>query len=266
MQTVLTGAAGGIGRAIADRLSAAGHDVLALDRRDDALGDLPAAVETEAVDLTDAEAVETALAGVDPDALITAAGWYELGALEECSPARLRRHVEANLLTVHTVVFALASRLRRRNGRIVVVGSLVGRVSLPYHGAYSASKAGLAGYVGSLRRELADRGVDVSLVEPGPVATGLNERASDALEGRTDSAYRAAYDAFEGYRPESASSQAVADAAVTAATAPDPDPRYPVGTRARLLPVLQWLLPASVFDTLVAAGMPDGLLGRLIDG
>ncbi|MEF8780921.1 MAG: SDR family NAD(P)-dependent oxidoreductase [Haloferacaceae archaeon] len=265
MRVLVAGAAGGIGSSVVRRLIRQGHDVVGVDRDRDGLAALPAPVETRAVDLADERAVRDRLGEPAVDAVVSAVGWYELGALEDCPPAELRRHLDANLVAVHAAVRATLPAVRRRDGRIVVVGSVVGRVSLPFHGAYAAGKAGLHGYVDALRRELDGRGVDVSLVEPGPVRTGLNERAAAGLEGNADSPYAREYDQFRGYSPASVTPDAVASRIEAALTAPDPRARYPVGRRARWLPRLAWLLPPPVFDRLVRAGLPGGVLGRLID-
>lgn len=262
MRVVLTGVAGGIGRRVARRLVERGHSVVGVDRRP--TEPLAAAVETHTVDLTDEAAVQELLAGVECDGLVTAAGWYEIGALEDCSPAELRRHLEANLLTTHTAVHAALPTLRRRQGRIVVVGSTAGSVPLPYHGAYSTAKAGLHGYTDVLRRELSPHGVETVLVEPGPTRTGLNERAARAVEGR-EGPYTDVYEQFREYSPRSVAPGTVADSVVTALTVDEPRARYRVGARARWLPRLATMLPTGVFDRLVRAGLPGGVLGRLID-
>jgi NAD(P)-dependent dehydrogenase (short-subunit alcohol dehydrogenase family) len=265
MRVVLTGGAGELGRRAVTRLVDDGHDVLAVDRDDDGLADLPNAAETRAVDLRDESAVEETLADVESDAVLSAVGWYELAALEDCPPDALREHLEMNLLAVHTPIRALLPAIRRREGRIAIVGSMVGSVPLPYHGAYSAAKAGLDGYTTSLRRELGPRGVDVSLVEPGPVRTGFNERASEALDRIEDSAYDEQYRAFESYSPDATDPEAVVDAMVAAVTDDDPKARYRVSARSRWLPRLQAMLPPALYDRLIRSGLPGGLLHRLVE-
>ncbi len=278
MRIVLTGAAGGIGRRVAKTLVDDGHDLVALDRAEPALNALPDAVDTRVVDLTDADATAGALAEVAADAVVTCAGWYAIGALEDCPPARFREHLDANLGAVHNAVHPLLPTLRSRTGRIVLVGSMAGSVPLPFHGGYSAAKAGVSGYADVLRRELAEHDVDVSLVEPGPTATGLNERAAAALTTATDersatderddgqeTAYAAAYRAFDSYAPNAVDPETVADRVVTATTTADPRARYRVSARARWLPRLGAVLPTAIFDRIVRAGMPDGWLGRWID-
>ncbi len=267
MRVVVTGAAGGIGSGVAETLDARGHDVIALDHDAERLTDLSDAIETKALDLRDGDAVRESLAGCDLDVVITCAGGYELAALEDTTPESFRRQLETNLTTVHTVVRATASSIRERNGRIVVVGSMVGSVALPYHGPYSAAKAGVRGYTEALRRELEPRGPTVALVEPGPVRTGLNERATAGLRSLSDagSAYAEDYRDFEAYTPAATDVDAVVGTVVTAATTDRPRTRYRVSHRARWLPRVAAVLPDRLYDRLVRLGLPGGLLGRLID-
>lgn len=265
MRVVIAGGAGGLGRRAVTRLIEADHSVIALDRDERGLAALPDQVDCRTVDLTDQEAAEASLADVELDVFLSAVGWYELGALEDCPPESLREHLEANLLAVHTPLRALLPELRRREGRVVIVGSMVGSVPLPYHGAYSASKAGLDGYTESLRQELRPHGVDVSLIEPGPVRTGFNERATEALDRKENSPYAGQYRAFESYSPDSTDPETVVDAMVDAATGEEPQARYRVSSRARWLPRLRWILPPAIYDRLVRSGLPGGLLHRLIE-
>ncbi len=279
MRVVVTGAAGGIGSGVTERLVERGHDVLGLDRDPARLAQLPDSVETHVLDLTDGAAVQETLAGEPVDVLVTCAGGYEIAAVEDTTPDALRRQLETNLTTVHTVVRATAPTIRARDGRVVVVGSMLGAVALPYHGAYSAAKAGLRGYTDTLRRELEPRGATVALVEPGPVRTGFNERAADGIRQRTgsargadtggdrrmESAYADEYRAFESYTPAATDIETVVETVVTAATTERPRTRYRVSRRATWLPRLAVVLPDRLYDRLVHAGLPNGLLGRLID-
>jgi short-subunit dehydrogenase len=285
MHVLVTGAAGGIGGGVARSLAAAGHDVLGVDRDAEGLAALPDAVETAVADLRDEAAVRDLLADRPLDAIVSCVGGYEIASVEDTSAEAFRRQVETNLTAVHVTVAAALPTLRERGGRVVVVGSMVGSVALPYHGAYSAAKAGLDGYVDALRREVAPRGVDVALVEPGPVPTGFNERAAAAVvsaggkeasgeeaggaeksgEGAGDeSPYADAYRAFEGYSPAATDVETVVERVVTVTTADRPRTRYRVSRRARWLPRLARVLPDRLYDRLVRAGLPGGLLWRLL--
>lgn len=291
MHILVTGAAGGIGGGVARTLAAAGHEVIGVDRDADGLAALPDAVETHVLDLRDADAVLDLLADRPLDRVVSCVGDYEVAALEDTTVESFRDQLDTNLTAVHTVVRATLPSLRERDGRLVVVGSMLGTVSLPYHGAYSAAKAGLRGYVDALRREMEPRGVTVAFVEPGPVPTGFNERAApeigsvpesntvargrdaavaaDAAEERSrtvaESPYLDAYRAFADYSPAASDVETVVERVVVAATTDRPRARYRVSRRATWLPRLAAVLPDRLYDRLIRAGLPGGILGRLID-
>ncbi|MEM4780146.1 MAG: SDR family NAD(P)-dependent oxidoreductase [Halalkalicoccus sp.] len=258
MRVLVSGAAGGIGRETVLRLREQ-HEVIALDR--DERVEAIRGVDARVVDATDARAVRETIAPIDLDAVVTCVGSYELGALEDQPPAAFANQFETNVLGTHTVVHAALPSLRERAGRVAIVGSLLGRVALPYHGPYAASKHALVGYADALRREHAR--VSVSLIEPGPVATGLNERARAALDSE-GSAHGEAYRTLLDHPSRSATTpEAVAGVIVEALTAERPRHCYRVSLRARLLPWLRALLPTRLFDRIVRSGT-TGLLSQPI--
>jgi 3-hydroxybutyrate dehydrogenase len=175
---LVTGAAGGIGRAIAERLAADGWDVLAADVAPDENG--PG--EPFAADLTTREgnraAVEAALERFGRlDALIPNAGFQHVSPVEEFDEDRW----DALLALLLTSPFLLAryawSALRASgNGRIVVVASVHGLVASPFKAGYVAAKHGVLGLVKTLALEGAEQGIRASAVCPGYVRTPLVER------------------------------------------------------------------------------------------
>ena len=270
MRVLVTGAAGRIGGGVARILATADHDVIGVDRDAAGLAALPEAAETHALDLRDGDAVDALLADRELDRVVSCVGGYEIAAVEDTTVESFRRQLDTNLTAVHTVVRAALPSIRERGGRIVVVGSMVGSTALPYHGAYSAAKAGLRGYADALRREIEPCGATVAFVEPGPVPTGFNERAAARLAERTADAdcegpYADAYRAFEGYSPAATDLETVVDRVVVAATADRPRAVYRVSRRARWLPRLAAVLPDRLYDRLIRSGLPGGVLGRLID-
>ncbi|WP_168654262.1 MULTISPECIES: SDR family oxidoreductase [Halorubrum] len=268
MRVLVTGAAGGIGGGVVGTLAAAGHEVIGLDRDADGLAALPDSVETHALDLRDGAAVAELLSDRDLDRVVSCVGGYEIAAVEDTTPDAFRRQLDTNLTAVHTVVRAALPALRERSGRAVVVGSMVGSTALPYHGAYSAAKAGLRGYVDALRREVEPHGVTVAFVEPGPVPTGFNERAAAGITERradADGPYADAYRDFEGYAPAATDRETVVEAVADAVTTDRPRAVTRVSRRARWLPRFAAVIPDRLYDRLVRAGLPGGVLGRLID-
>jgi NAD(P)-dependent dehydrogenase (short-subunit alcohol dehydrogenase family) len=274
LRVLVTGGASGIGRATVRRLRARGHDVVVLDSDAAALERLPDDVATHVCDVTDDEAVRERVAAVAADgidALVPCAGVYELGAVEDVPAATVERQFDVNVFGVLSVVRAALPALRESGGRIVTVASVLGRVTLPYHGVYGATKHAIEALSDALRVELEPHGVRVAIVEPGPVRTGFNERAKAGLDRYDETPYAATYrDVRTGFDPGGVAPERVADTVVTAVEAADPKARYPVTWQARLLPLLRTLLPTWAFDRLVRTeveraglvGTVRGLLGR----
>jgi 2-hydroxycyclohexanecarboxyl-CoA dehydrogenase len=192
----VTGAGGGIGRAIARRLAARDVAVGVTDR--DAAA--AAAVATEILaqggkavaaeaDVTRADTLEAALAivegGLGPvDVLVNNAGWDRLEPFMENDPALWDRLIAINLkgpLWATRVV--LAGMLERRAGRVVNVASDAGRVGSLGEVVYSACKAGVIGFTKALARETARRGITVNCVCPGPTETALLDEVRGSERG-----------------------------------------------------------------------------------
>jgi 3-oxoacyl-[acyl-carrier protein] reductase len=161
---IVSGAAGGLGAPIAERLSADGFSVAGFDRE---------------VDVTDAAAVRSFVAGVEsdvgpPSVVVTAAGVQRTGPSELVDPEDWAHVLEVNLTgTWNVIQAALPGMLDRRSGRIVTISSEVGMGGLPGYAAYAASKGGVIGLTKALARELAPRGISVNSVAPGPIEAGM---------------------------------------------------------------------------------------------
>lgn len=262
--TLVTGAASGIGRDAALRLAAAGHRVLAGDRRPDALAALAAQgpVEPLALDVTDADSLEAACveverrtAGAGLDVLVNSAGYALPGPLEALTEADLRAQFDTNVFGLLAVTRTFLPQMRERGaGRVVNIGSLMGRVTMPLLGAYNASKAAVAALTEALRMELAPFGVQVVLVEPGAIRSQFAAQALARLAPYRDpdSPYAAALASSDHvwarvYR-FAAAPTAVSRVIERAATAPRPAPRYVVPTLYRLLPAALAVTPHRVAD------------------
>jgi 3-oxoacyl-[acyl-carrier protein] reductase len=187
-QTALvTGASRGIGRAIARRL-AGSHDIIAVARSADELATLAREIEGDGgccrpipLDITDASAVERALADVDAQVLVNNAGTATMKPMVELTLDEWRRMVELNLNALFYVTrMVLPGMLARRAGFIVNIGSLAGRSSFVGGTCYSATKHAVIGFTESLLLEVRDSGVRVSVVMPGSVATGFSGGTADA--------------------------------------------------------------------------------------
>lgn len=184
MKTVLiTGASGGMGRAICQRLTAQGFHVYALDRKPLELPDIP----FFSCDLRQEDGAAAALAWFQAqesrlDAIVHAAGVYDLDSLVEMDEARFRRIFEVNVFAA-CHVNRLFTPMMTAGSRIVFITSELAPLHpLPFTGIYAVTKKALEAIASSLRTELALREIAVSIVRPGAVATPLLGDSTRALD------------------------------------------------------------------------------------
>lgn len=184
---VVTGAAGGIGSALCLRFAEKGANVVAVDKDADGLARLGKQVSLGAsltVDLTDAEDTTRALGGLlSVDVLVNNAGVTALGPVDEIPVAAVEHVIDVNLIGSVNATRAVLCSLIARQGRIGVLSSVAGFAPLLHRTAYSASKHALHGFFESLRVEVADRGVSVTMVCPAFADTGIESRAVARSDG-----------------------------------------------------------------------------------
>lgn len=195
---LVTGASSGIGAATALRLAADGWQVVAAARRLDRLGELAAqhpSIRPCALDVTDPRSVEQ-LADAVPEChllVANAGGAFDLAALQDADADTWARTYDVNVLgVVRTVQAMLPALVAAGGGHVVLTGSTAGRWAYEGGGGYTAAKHALVALRQTLRLETVDRGVRVSEVAPGMVATeefslvrfaGDQERAAAVYEG-----------------------------------------------------------------------------------
>ena len=176
-RVLVTGAAGGIGQETCAALRSAGAHVIAADLDASALG--PHAEEHLALDVTDDASVAQVVGGLGPlDGLVLSHGVTSLGPAAETPMSAVDRVLSVNLRGAISVTQAALPGLIERRGRIAVLSSVSGFAPLVNRTAYSASKHGIHGYFESLRAEVSDAGVSVTIVAPSFVATGIEQRAA----------------------------------------------------------------------------------------
>jgi len=258
MRSVLvTGASTGIGAATVAELVSRGFRVWAGVRGEDAAARLADehgdSVRLLRLDVTDAAAVaaagEQVTAAGPLHGLVNNAGVALPGPLEFLPVAAVREQLEVNLLGQLAVTQAMLPALRAAAGRIVMVGSIGGRIAAPMLGAYHASKFGLVGLTDTLRAELAPWHIRVILIEPGAIATPIWSRGAataDRLEGQLPAKARDLYAGQIAQARKNATRSArnglppaaVAAVVARALTTPRPRPRYLVGRDAQVASVI----------------------------
>ncbi|MEF8906447.1 MAG: SDR family oxidoreductase [Haloarculaceae archaeon] len=246
---LITGASSGIGRATAAAFLRRDWRVYATARDTDDVADLAdAGCATARLDVTDDDAVDRVVDRVVDetgriDCLVNNAGYAQYGPVEDVPVDALHDQFDVNVYGAHRMVRAVLPHMRRRRrGTVVNVSSPQGRVASAGMGAYAASKAALESLSDSLRVEAAAYDIEVVLVEPGPVRTAFGNRADDELlrlERRGN--YESVYDLITDSNLLASSGDTglhpseVAHVIVDAASTSDPDPRYVVGSTARLV-------------------------------
>ncbi len=184
---IITGCSSGIGYHCASMLSKRpGYRVFATARKAEDVARLKGqGLESVQLDLAEEQSVDEAFAeimqrtGNQLYALFNNGAYGQPGAVEDLSRAVLREQFETNLFGTHQLT-RLAIRVMRAqggHGRIVQDSSVLGFVSLAMRGAYSASKYALEGLSDTLRLELADTDIHVSLIEPGPIESKFRHNA-----------------------------------------------------------------------------------------
>ena len=263
---LITGCSSGIGRAAAHAFLDEGWTVYATARNPadiEALGE--AGCEIATLDVTEQDDVDRVVDRVLDeegaiDALINNAGYGQFGPIEDVTTERVHEQFDVNVYGPHRLIRAVLPAMRReRDGTIVNVSSVAGRVSMPGGGVYSGSKFAVEAMSDALRNEVGDLGIDVVVVEPGPVKTNFSDRAAseadpEEREGieRTE-AYDEFYAMFEdtqligGDGPGSVEPELVANAIYDAASATRPPARVQPGTVARV-GVLARFLPDALLD------------------
>jgi NAD(P)-dependent dehydrogenase (short-subunit alcohol dehydrogenase family) len=262
---VVTGAASGIGRATALDLAAHGFDVIATARTAEKAATLDAEagrrhlrLRTVTLDVADAESCVRAFTHIaamtdgGPWAVVNNAEIALPGAVEHVDDDDARLQLEVNLLAPARIArLVLPAMRQRRDGRIINISSLGGRVTTPFLGWYCASKQGLEALTDALRIEVARFGVRVVLVEPGALGAGGWQRGVPTVPNRDRSPYRDLHEPTDGAVrrvPTLADPVPVARTVRHALLTRHPRARYLVGTEAHTGALFDALTPTVVSD------------------
>jgi short-subunit dehydrogenase len=263
---LITGCSTGIGRATAEHLARRGWTVYATARRPESIQDLAGAgCRILALDVCDEGSIRAAVGAVEQaegavGVLINNAGYGQEGAFEATPMTEIRRQFETNVFgLVRLTQLSLPGMRRQRWGKIVNLSSMGGKLTLPGGAFYHATKHAVEALSDALRFEVRGFGVDVIVIEPGPIKTRFGDTAVQSIEAPSggDGAYIAfneqlavkIKEAYEGPMGRfAAGPEAVALVIEKAITASRPATRYTVTAAARILMGLRRVLPDRAFD------------------
>ena len=272
---LITGCSTGIGRATALRLAKAGHTVYATARKVEAIQDLAAAgCKVLALDVCDEASMRAAVATVEAEqgavgVLVNNAGYGSEGPVEEVPMSEVRRQFETNVFGLVQLTKLVLPGMRKQGfGEVVNLSSMGGRMTLPGGGFYHATKYAVEAISDALRFEVQGFGIDVVIIEPGPIKTEFGDTAIArvAALGGADSPYkdflavlqRQIRDAYEGPMGRlAADADAVAQAIESAITASRPKTRYVITAAAHVMMSLRRWLGDRGWDAMMRTQFPQ---------
>lgn len=270
---LITGCSSGIGLDAARTLHARGWQVFATCRKPEDVARLRAeGLNSLPLDYTDTPGMHATLAevlrqtGGRLDALFNNGAFACPGAVEDLPTDALRAIFETNLFGYHELTRAVIPVMRRQgHGRIINCSSVLGLVGVKWRGAYVATKFAMEGLSDVLRLEMQGTGIEVILIEPGPIGTKIRENAIPHFERWIDWRSSARRDEYEPlldrlYKPATKKDAfelpcaAVTAKLIHAIEAPRPRARYYVTTPTYLMGFLRRLLPTRALDAVVRRG------------
>ena len=183
MKILITGAATGIGRDSAIELARRGHEIILTGKNEKQLEKVKPLIikeglkiKFEVIDVRKEEDLQK-ISEYKPDVLINNAAIGESGPISEEPMERMEKIIKTNLIPyIRGSQIAAKYMLPKKEGRIILVGSTGGKMTMPYMAAYNMTKYAIESLADGLREELEPKGIYVSLIEPGKINTGFNQR------------------------------------------------------------------------------------------
>lgn len=263
----ITGCSTGIGLEAAKTLHGRGYQVFASARHTDDVEKLKA-LDMPAVqcDVSDSDSIDRAVeqvlqtTGGTLDALFNNAGYGQMGAMEDISREAMRKQFETNVFGLLELTNKIIPVMRKQgHGRIINVSSVLGLVSMPYRGAYNASKYAVEALSDAMRIELRPDNIQVSLIEPGPIVSQFRntaivqtEQQIDELQSQHKQHYLKMKQEAENMTKDNSmftlTPEAVIKKVIHALESPKPKARYFVTKATYLMVGLKWLLPIRAMD------------------
>ena len=194
IRTVLiTGCSSGIGLCLAHGLRSAGYHVFATARQEEDIINLKKlGFDAFLLDLASSNSIRSAISEIYQKtdslyALINNGAYGQAGALEDISRAALEKQFQVNVFGWHELTNLVLPSMKERNiGRVVYISSVLGFVAMPFRGPYVASKFAIEGLVDTLRLELKQTNIKLSLIQPGPIESKFRQNALLAFKENVD--------------------------------------------------------------------------------
>lgn len=252
---LITGCSSGIGRATAAAFLDEEWEVFATAADEASITELADdGCRTDTLDVTSDEDVERVVDRIEAeterlDCVVNNAGFAQYGPLEDVPVERLHEQFDVNVYGPHRLARKALPLMRTQgDGTIINVSSAYGQLATPGAGPYAGSKFALEAMSDTLRAEVADLGLDVVVVQPGPVTTELGRKENlNVADLERTREYEWVYDAIEDATiaadslPFAIEPETVATVIHDAAAMSDPEPRYPVGQFASLIRYSRYL-------------------------
>lgn len=260
---LITGCSSGIGRHCALALSQKGYEVLATARK---LADVESlsnlGLKAFQLDLADSDSIKSAVKQILEHtnhqlfALFNNAGFGQPGAIEDLTRDMMRAQFETNVFGTMELTNLILPVMRKQGyGRIIQTSSVLGLISLPFRGAYNASKYALEGFTDTLRLELNPTNIYVSLIEPGAIKSAFRDNAYEKFLRDIDkdiSPFARTYHEFEMNDPPfMLGPEAIEKALLHALEAKRPKARYYITLPTHLFGFLKRLLPTALLDKIL---------------
>jgi short-subunit dehydrogenase len=271
---LITGCSSGIGLCAAQTLQKRGYQVFATARKDQDVENLKSqGIESLYMDMEDPASIQQGVntvlekTGGTLDALFNNAGYGVPGAVEDLTLAMLRKQFETNVFGPIELTNLIMPVMRKQgHGRIILNTSILGVITMPYRGAYNASKFALEAFSSTLRQECRGSPIFISIIAPGPIKTRFRDNAAksyhETLENKP-SVHESAYQNMQKHFDEPPKSEialtsppeAVVAKLIHALESPRPKTRYYIGLPAHLFAFLRRILPDAALDWVVAQSL-----------
>ncbi len=269
MRSVLiTGCSSGIGLCLALGLKKAGYRVFATARKSNDVEKLKQlGFKSHQLDLTSSESIKLAMSEIYSQTdtlygLIHNGAYGQVGALEDISREVLEDQFQANFFGWHELTNLVLPVMRKNNsGRVIYLSSVLGFVAMPFRGPYNASKFAIEGLVDTLRLELINTNIQLSLVQPGPIDSQFRANAYLAFKDNVNmdnSNYQANYQGMIERLNSSKlatftlAPESILSCVLHALEAPKAKIHYRVTFPTKLFALLKRILPSRILDKILS--------------